>query len=714
MDVPDISINGEVLNKAIPVSQAPELRPAKSTIISMISPNENDRDNNQMLVLLPTKTRKLSISGALLTPPVIKENKEMGLLKFLKLSFSGMAVLYGDLLIGPIFLMNQIVHECESMDHFKEAVLASGSMMFYILLLYAFKYCFFVFRVRNMGEGGLLSICESLPKRESSIKGTGLSIKVHQNLVWIALIASAWSITDIFFIPSISAYSVYEGLFHSDSHSTASTFLPKLFAILSVFAIFFNQRYGSKHFSTIFSTVFIVWTMLLFLLGVFNFNLKIFLKIVNPMTMLTLLQLEGLESFLKLWGICFISIAGLSLLYIEISSYKKLPITMTTMFFIVPSLILNFSAQISIILDHKVHSQVFFQLVPEHFKIYLIVFSAIIVLIAANATITAIYNLCDKAITFGALPSLETIHTVHNGHSHIYMDQIIKLIVFASIIAIFLSPSAEYYLEHIGTGMALEIFFTWILVLCSRFYKRKSTFIVYSLFSIIFMTVDIFSLMSQTNKMVNGNIISLIAGLIIVIIFFSWYSTQKFIQYQLSENEWTVSKLRTYCRSLTRFECLGVYFAYAEEEIPFVLKNIVKITKSLPMRVILVNIVSVHTPYVNEEDRIVMRTIDPTLGIYKCTICYGFCELQIPAEKAIEQVRRKAKIDTPDTIYYASNFQFIPKSYLGTKYTDKLKIALHVFRVWIFTQCYDIAGNPVLQYDLPKDELFIINIPFKI
>eukprot|EP00835_Amoeboradix_gromovi_P003493 NODE_233_length_13658_cov_0.453647.p1 type:complete len:708 gc:universal NODE_233_length_13658_cov_0.453647:8417-6294(-) len=686
---------------APPERENPTLRSARSISGSNASPN---------LVLIPTKIRHLSISAALLTPPSPKEEDTLSFGLFAKLTFSGMAVLYGDLLISPVFLLNQVVKECLLMNDFNQAILSSGSMIVWILIVYSIKYCFYIFRVRNMGEGGILSVCESLPRKAHSVNGKGLDESTHMYLVWIALIASAWSITDLFFLPGISSFAAFDGIIQDNLDSS----LPRLLSILSILLIYISQKWGSPVLTEFYSCLTIVWTVTILILGIYHFEYNVFMAIINPLTIFSLLLRESFSSFLKLWGICFLSISGMSILYSEIGTYKRSPISISLLLFIIPSIIVNFIGQISLILRYKTLNIIFFNMVRPDMAIYLVLFSSIVVLVAANATITSIFALCDKAITFGALPSLETKHVMLGGHSKIFIPQVVQIVVLYSIISIFLSPHAEYYLKHIGTGISLEVLFTWIFVLTSKYYERKNEFLIYFLSSFVFLIFDILSFFSQFYKILNGQLISLMAGLLIIIIFISWYSTQKFIEFQIVESEWKISKLRNYCRTANRFDTLGVYFSYADEEIPFILKSMVQIGNSLPKKIVMVTIMAVQIPFVNDEDRIVMRSVDPGLGLFKCTICYGFCERNIPAEAAINIVQRKAKIDCKTIIYYASSFLFLQNEYSANTVIEKLILRLHRTRIWIFEYCYAYAGNPVMQYMIPKEKLFVVNVPYSI
>ena len=707
MDIPVILINGEENKEAL--RQPATLNVEVSKIQKSLAILTKD-EKKQKLVLSPTKTRNLSISGALLTPPAPRIDKHLSFKMFVQLSFSGMAVLYGDLLISPVFIMNQVVEECKHLNNFEESILSCGSIIVWILLISTIKYCLFVFRIRNMGEGGILSVCESLPRREHTVSGIGLKDVTHRYLVWIALIASAWSMTDLFFLPSISSFAVFDGLSPTHSDNT----IPKFLSILAIILIYITQKWGTHKLGTFFSILTILWTISLLALGIYNFDVMIFFKVINPLTMFNLLLNEGPSAFIRLWGICFLSISGLNIIYSEIGTFKRQPISYTILLFILPSLLINFIGQLSVILNSKFENRIFFNMVNPDLIIYLVVFSAVVVLAAANATITSIFSLCDKAISFGALPSLITKHDIIGGHSRIYIPQIVQIVVLYSIIAIYLSPYAEYYLNHIGPGISLEILFTWIFVLTNKCFKRKKGMMSYVAFSLIFVLMDVMCVVSQFYKILTGNVISLFAGMFIILIFVSWYSTQHFIKFKIEENEWTITKLRNYCKTAHRFDTLGVYFSYADEEIPFILKSMVTISNSVPNKIVMVTIMPVHTPFVNEEDRIVMRTVDPALGLFKCTICYGFCERNIPAEDAIRMVQKKAKIESRNVIYYASNFNFLNSEYVTNSLKERVMLFIHKIRTAIFEYCYTFAGNPVLQYDIPKQQLFVIHVPYSI
>src|SRR5229473_2286434 len=114
-----------------------------------------------------------------------------------------LGIVYGDLGTSPLYTLQTIVHIMG--DQFTpEAALGSLSLIFWALIItISIKYCLFVMRADNHGEGGILALMSMTGANWSE----GRRILIVMGLFGAALIYGDGIIT-----PAISVLSALEGL----------------------------------------------------------------------------------------------------------------------------------------------------------------------------------------------------------------------------------------------------------------------------------------------------------------------------------------------------------------------------------------------------------------------------------------------------------------------------------------------------------------------
>src|SRR3979490_2029857 len=167
-----------------------------------------------------------------------------------------LGIVYGDLGTSPLYTLQTIVHIMG--DQFTpDAALGSLSLIFWALILtISIKYCFFVMRADNHGEGGILAL---MTMTGAYWAGRG------RWLIIMGLFGAALIYGDGIITPAISVLSAVEGL-----NVAASIFKPYTMPIaLAIFVgLFAIQNRGTGVVGRAFGAVMFVWFVTIGILGV--------------------------------------------------------------------------------------------------------------------------------------------------------------------------------------------------------------------------------------------------------------------------------------------------------------------------------------------------------------------------------------------------------------------------------------------------------------
>src|SRR5712675_954352 len=167
-----------------------------------------------------------------------------------------LGIVYGDLGTSPLYTLQTIVHIMG--DQFTpEAALGSLSLIVWSLIVtISLKYCLFVMRADNHGEGGILALMTMTGARWA---GQG------RWLVIMGLFGAALIYGDGIITPAISVLSAVEGLNFAASIFKPYTMPIALAILVGLFAI---QHRGTGAVGKAFGPIMFVWFATIAILGV--------------------------------------------------------------------------------------------------------------------------------------------------------------------------------------------------------------------------------------------------------------------------------------------------------------------------------------------------------------------------------------------------------------------------------------------------------------
>ena len=233
-------------------------------------------------------------------------------------ALTAMGIVYGDLGTSPLYTLQAVAQTFDG-GLSPSAALGSLSLIFWLLIItVSIKYCLFVMRADNHGEGGILAL---MLLTRASWYGRGRA------LVIMGLFGAALIYGDGIITPAISVLSALEGL-----NQATEIFKPHVMpmAVAVLLALFAVQSRGTARIGKAFGPVMLVWFTTIAVLGVGGIlHRPGVLAAVNPAHALGFL-LENPRIGVLVLGAAFLAITGAEALYADMGHIGRNPIRTVT------------------------------------------------------------------------------------------------------------------------------------------------------------------------------------------------------------------------------------------------------------------------------------------------------------------------------------------------------------------------------------------------
>src|ERR1700723_2537263 len=174
-------------------------------------------------------------------------------------AFGALGVVFGDLGTSPLYTLQTVVQAMGG-QFTPQTALGVLSLVFWTLIVtISIKYCLFVMRADNRGEGGILALMSLIGANGFT---PGLRILTGMGLLGAALIYGDGVIT-----PAISVLSALEGV-----NVVTDTFKPFVMpmAVGVLVALFGAQHFGTERIGRAFGPVMMLWFLVIAALGLMS------------------------------------------------------------------------------------------------------------------------------------------------------------------------------------------------------------------------------------------------------------------------------------------------------------------------------------------------------------------------------------------------------------------------------------------------------------
>ena len=223
-------------------------------------------------------------------------------------ALAALGIVYGDLGTSPLYTLQAVVRTTGG--HLSpEAALGSLSLIFWALIItISVKYCLFVMRADNHGEGGILALMSMT---------SGNWTEGRRVLIVLGLFGAALLYGDGIITPAISVLSALEGL-----NVATDVFKPHvvLMAVAILFALFAIQRRGTAQIAKVSGPVMLLWFAVIAALGVSGIaRHPAVIAAVDPRYGIALLIGHGWSGIAVLGGV-FLAMTGAEAMYADMAT----------------------------------------------------------------------------------------------------------------------------------------------------------------------------------------------------------------------------------------------------------------------------------------------------------------------------------------------------------------------------------------------------------
>jgi len=532
-------------------------------------------------------------------------------------ALSALGVVFGDLGTSPLYTLQTVVQVTGGRFTAASALGVLSLVIWTLLITVSVKYCLFVMRADNHGEGGILALM-SLVGANSFQKGT--KVLACMGLLGAALIYGDGAIT-----PAISVLSALEGV-DAVTPSLKPFVMPT--ALLILIALFAAQRVGTERIGRAFGPIMLLWFVVIAVLGFTGIaQHPRVLAALNPGCAVSYLLHSGAIGWLVLGGV-FLCITGAEALYADMGHFGRAPIRWAWFLIVLPSLLVSYAGQTGLMLDGgQLQGNPFFLLAPTWAIYPLVLLATIATIIASQAIITGAFSMTRQAMQLGWLPAVRIRQTSDQIYGQIYVPAVNWLMMIATVAITFGFGSSDRLAGAYGTAVSTTMMLTTALLYTAMYKVWGWSRWLAVLIGGLFLLVDMSFFGANLLKIADGGWLPLTLGLLIFALMLTWRSGVDAVRGSVTQNapsaERFVADLQT--NQVPRVPGTAVFLTRTDQSIPPLLIEHVRQMGALHQHVIALHVVFEETPRVAPEARSAIKSLGN--GIWHVTMHFGFVEI---------------------------------------------------------------------------------------
>jgi KUP system potassium uptake protein len=587
---------------------------------------------------------------------------------FWALTLGSIGVVFGDIGTSPLYAFREAVAgAAQGQPVTRIMVLGVLSLILWALLIVVTaKYVLLLLRADNNGEGGTLSLM-ALGQRALGRRSWPL--------LALGVIGASMFIGDSMITPAISVLSAVEGL------KLATPALEHFVVPLTIFilvVLFAVQRSGTARVASAFGPVMVAWFASLAIMGFVHISDDpSVLAAINPYYAVLFLLTHGTIGLVTL-GAVFLAVTGGEALYADLGHFGRKPIQAGWLYFVLPSLLINYFGQGALVLsDPGAIENSFYRMVPDVLLLPLVALATAATVIASQAVITGAYSLTRQAVQLGLLPRFEVRYTSEAHAGQIYLPRVNRLLLIGVLLLVLLfrtsSGLASAYGIAVSTTMVADGIMGFVVI------WRLWNWRVATAAALIlpFVVVDMTFFSANLLKLFEGAWVPLLFGLTMAIIIWTWRRGSVILINKTRRIEVPLIDL---IRSLEKrpphiVKGTAVFLTSDPSFVPTALLHNLKHNKVLHEHNVILTIETAQTPRVDVSERVRMETISEKFSTVR--LRFGFMESpNVP--KALAVARKLGwQFDIMSTSFFVSRRSLKPSAQSGMPaWQDHLFIAL--------------------------------------
>jgi KUP system potassium uptake protein len=570
---------------------------------------------------------------------------------FWALTLGSVGVVYGDIGTSPLYAFKEAVTAAQKSGLTgRPVVLGVLSLIFWaLILIVTVKYVLILLRADNKGEGGtfaLMALARTVASTSSNL------------ILGLGIAGASFFYGDAIITPAMSVLSAIEGM-TLVSKGFEPFVVPLALIVLTI--LFFAQSYGTAKVAAYFGPICVVWFLALAAGGLNQIvqNPSI-LNALWPWFGVRFVLEHGLIAFSVL-GLVFLAVTGAEALYADLGHFGRKPIQFAWLWFVLPSLTLNYFGQGALVLAKpEAIENPFYLLYPEQMLIPMVLLATVSTVIASQAVITGAFSLTRQAIQLGLVPRLAIRHTSETMSGQIYLPRVNWLLYIAVVIVIVTfqnsSRLAGAYGVAVTANMILASAITFFVVW--KLWKWPMWQAVGLILPLVLIEQVFFA--ANMTKVLDGGWMPLLLAGSIALVIMTWLKGSKILaketRHAQAEIDWLVRKLEA--KPPHRVPGTAVFLTADPLAAPTALMHNLKHNKVLHERNILLTIKTADTPRVLNSERVKVELIAD--GFTRVIAKFGFMET--PSIPRVFTLCRKKdlNIDIGGTSFFLSRRSLRP------------------------------------------------------
>src|ERR1700683_3788488 len=429
-------------------------------------------------------------------------------------TLAALGVVFGDLGTSPLYTLQTVVGATGGQFTAQSALGILSAIIWTLIVTISVKYCLFVMRADNRGEGGILALMSLIGANGFT---PGVRILTSMGLLGAALIYGDGVIT-----PAISVLSALEGV-----NVVTSAFKPYVMpmAVGILLALFAVQKLGTAKIGAAFGPIMLLWFVVIAILGLRGIaHHPAVIGAIDPRYAIAFLAHSGAVGFLVLGGV-FLCITGAEALYADMGHLGRGPIRLSWYAVVLPALLLNYAGQTAYFLDQGATSgNPFFTLAPTWAVYPLVVLATVATIIASQAIITGSFSMTRQAMQLGWLPGVNIRQTSDEAYGQIYVPVVNWLMMVATTGITLAFQSSDRLAGAYGTAVSTTMLLTTCLLFVAMHKVWHWSATAATLVAGVFLIVDLGFFGANLLKIADGGWVPLTLAFAIFTIMVIWRS----------------------------------------------------------------------------------------------------------------------------------------------------------------------------------------------
>jgi KUP system potassium uptake protein len=600
---------------------------------------------------------------------------------------AALGVVFGDLGTSPLYTLQTVVQAMDGQVT-REGVLGTLSLIVWTLIItISIKYCLFVMRADNRGEGGILALMSLI-----GASGPGLKPFTVMGLLGAALIYGDGVIT-----PAISVLSALEGV-----NAATAAFKPYVMpaAVVILVVLFTSQRFGTERIGRAFGPVMLLWFAVIALVGLISIvHHPEVLAALDPRHAVRFMMHSGGRGLLVLGGV-FLCITGGEALYADMGHFGKRAVRSSWYFIALPALLLSYAGQSGLLLDQgAVTGNPFFLIAPAWSIYPMVLLATVATIIASQAIITGSFSMTRQAIQLGWLPVLTIRQTSDQVYGQIYVPVVNWLLMVASVATTIAFGSSDRLASAYGTAVATTMLLTTVLLYQAMAEVWRWPRLLAVLAGGSFFIVDLAFFSANLLKIEDGGWLPLSLAALIFVVMTTWRQGLEAMHSGLTQTPEEVERFLSKLKSgaIPRVEGTTVFITRSNQRLSRLIVDHARYTGVLPRRTVALSIRFETTPRIDEPKCTVVEQLAD--GLWLIVARFGFFE--IPDLRAA--LNRARGLDQPidfDRARFVAARDLVVRKARGS--------ALAGWRIGLFAFLYRNSAKIVDRFNLPPQRVIEI------